>query len=121
MRCPDTRSVQPGNTGVKDPVAEEDASIPARMTRLQADYTKKGMRTTVEGLVLVHEHEHPHILLLQVANSFYRLPGGELDPGEDEVEGLKKRLKEMMSAGTGDGEFDVGECVGLWYRPNFVH
>ena len=31
----------------------------------------------------VHEHNHPHVLLLQVNNAFWKLPGGRLRPGED--------------------------------------
>ena len=27
----------------------------------------------VEGLLVVHEHGHPHVLLLQVANAFFKL------------------------------------------------
>ena len=31
------------------------------------------MRKTVEGCLLVHEHGHPHLLVLQVANTFFKL------------------------------------------------
>jgi cleavage and polyadenylation specificity factor subunit 5 len=47
--------------GSKDAVAEEDSSVAQRMARLSLEYKAKGMRTTVEGLLLVHEHEHPHV------------------------------------------------------------
>lgn len=30
----------------------------------------------------VHQHNHPHVLLLQVSNT-WKLPGGRLRPGED--------------------------------------
>ncbi|KAK1386218.1 hypothetical protein POM88_023953 [Heracleum sosnowskyi] len=40
------------------------------------------MRTSVEGILLVQEHNHPHILLLQIGNTFCKLPGGRLKPGE---------------------------------------
>jgi cleavage and polyadenylation specificity factor subunit 5 len=30
----------------------------------------------------VQEHNHPHILLLQIGNTFCKLPGGRLKPGE---------------------------------------
>lgn len=31
----------------------------------------------------VQEHTHPHILLLQIGNTFCKLPGGRLKPGEN--------------------------------------
>ena len=33
--------------------------------------------------MLVFEHNHPHVLLLQLGNAFFKLPGGRLRPGED--------------------------------------
>jgi hypothetical protein len=33
----------------------------------------------------VQEHNHPHILLLQIGNTFCKLPGGRLKPGENGV------------------------------------
>ncbi len=31
------------------------------------------MRRTVEGILVVHDHGHPHILMLQIANAFFKL------------------------------------------------
>jgi cleavage and polyadenylation specificity factor subunit 5 len=31
------------------------------------------MRRTVEGVLVVHDHGHPHILMLQIANAFFKL------------------------------------------------
>lgn len=53
------------------------------------------MRRSVEGVLLVHEHGLPHVLLLQLGTTFFKLPGGELNAGEDEVEGLKRLLTEV--------------------------
>lgn len=33
----------------------------------------------------VQEHNHPHILLLQIGNTFCKLPGGRLKPGENGI------------------------------------
>ena len=41
------------------------------------------MQRQVEAVILVHQHGHPHILLLQAANESFKLPGGFLKPGED--------------------------------------
>ncbi|MED6185446.1 hypothetical protein PIB30_057155 [Stylosanthes scabra] len=31
----------------------------------------------------IQEHNHPHLLLLQIGNTFHKLPGGRLKPGEN--------------------------------------
>ncbi|GAA6058697.1 hypothetical protein JCM10212_003385 [Sporobolomyces blumeae] len=123
----------------KDPQVEEDPSVNARLQRLEEDYEQYGMRRTVEGLMIVHEHGHPHVLLLQVANSFFKLPGDYLKPGEGDIDGLKKRMQtrlgpddagsstvaggdsEMNGAwdGKGLGEWEIADSVGQFYRPNF--
>ncbi|MED6137269.1 hypothetical protein PIB30_063545 [Stylosanthes scabra] len=32
---------------------------------------------------IIQEHNHPHLLLLQIGNTFHKLPGGRLKPGEN--------------------------------------
>ncbi|KAJ1567174.1 hypothetical protein HK405_006887, partial [Cladochytrium tenue] len=86
--------------GSKDPQPEEDTSVSARLLRLQNEYEQQGVRHTVEGVLVVHEHGHPHILMLQIANTFFKLPGDTLKPGEDQIEGLKKRLSLRLAPGT---------------------
>ncbi|KND01784.1 uncharacterized protein SPPG_09124 [Spizellomyces punctatus DAOM BR117] len=109
--------------GVKDPQPEEDPSVAARLLRLQSEYQTQGMRITVEGVLVVHEHGHPHVLMLQIANTFFKLPGDALKPGEDEVEGLKARLNHKLAPPGGEqpgsGDWEVGELLAVWWRPNF--
>ena len=71
--------------GTKDPLFEKDPSVPARFQRMRDEYDQYGMRRSVDGVLLVHEHGLPHVLLLQLGTTFFKLPGGELNPGEDEV------------------------------------
>ncbi len=52
------------------------------------------MRRSVDGVLIVHEHGLPHVLLLQLGTTFFKLPGGELKPGEDEVK-MKKNPPEL--------------------------
>lgn len=59
--------------GQKDPVYERDTSNMARYDRMREEYTKWGMRRSVEGVLIVHEHGLPHILLLQLGASFFKL------------------------------------------------
>lgn len=72
------------------------------------------MRRSVEGVLLVHEHGLPHVLLLQLGTTFFKLPGGELNAGEDEVEGLKRLLTEVsLTYGKqiSDFSFPFIDCV----------
>lgn len=65
---------------------------------MRDEFERIGMRRSVEGVLLVHEHGLPHVLLLQLGTTFFKLPGGELNPGEDEVEGLKRLLTEVFKS-----------------------
>jgi hypothetical protein len=113
----------------KEAQPEEDPSVSARLQRLQNNYEDFGMRRTVEGVLVVHDHGHPHILMLQIANAFFKLPGDYLKPGEDEVDGLKRRLDERLAppsdsrqfnASHGvDNDWEIGDCLAQWWRPNF--
>lgn len=58
---------------------------------MRAEFDKLGMRRSVEAVLLVHEHGLPHVLLLQLGTTFFKIPGGELNPGEDETDGLKRQ------------------------------
>lgn len=69
--------------------------MPSRFQRMREEFDRIGMRRSVEGVLLVHEHGLPHVLLLQLGTTFFKLPGGELNAGEDEVEGLKRLLSEV--------------------------
>ncbi|TGZ49901.1 Cleavage and polyadenylation specificity factor subunit [Temnothorax longispinosus] len=127
--------------GTKEPLFEKDPSVPARFQRMRDEFDKIGMRRSVEGVLLVHEHGLPHVLLLQLGTTFFKLPGGELNTGEDEVEGLKRLLTEVtvsttpyaalqagwewhfyITFGRQDGvkqEWVIEDTIGNWWRPNF--
>ncbi|XP_062520284.1 cleavage and polyadenylation specificity factor subunit 5-like [Corticium candelabrum] len=106
--------------GTKDAQYERDTSVTSRFQRMREEYEKMGMRRSVEGVLLVHEHNLPHVLLLQLGTTFFKLPGGELNPGEDAIEGLKRILN--VTLGRQDGvqqDWMMDETVGNWWRPNF--
>ncbi|KHJ81360.1 hypothetical protein OESDEN_18954 [Oesophagostomum dentatum] len=52
---------------------------------MREEYEKVGMRRSVDAVLIVHEHSLPHILLLQIGTTFFKLPGGELEVGEEET------------------------------------
>lgn len=59
--------------GVKETQLEEDPSVKDRLRRLEEYYNQHGMRRTCEGILVCHEHNHPHVLMLQIANAFFKL------------------------------------------------
>ena len=95
----------------------------ARLKRLEEHYDQHGMRRTCEGVLVCHEHNHPHVLMLQIANAFFKLyvvmhhvspftlslqldvdiglffprPGDYLHHEDEEVDGFKKRLNERLA------------------------
>ncbi|KAJ0099998.1 hypothetical protein Patl1_20109 [Pistacia atlantica] len=134
--------------GTKEPKMEKDTSVADRLARMKVNYMKEGMRTSVEAILLVQEHNHPHILLLQIGNTFCKLPGGRLKPGENEIEGLKRKLTSKLGCQftcscarlaeiitldeyvivkkliehtfiSTKNVMAIGECVAIWWRPNF--
>ena len=112
--------------GTKETQPEEDPSVLARLQRLQEHYEQYGMRRTCEGILVCHEHNHPHILMLQIANAFFKLPGDYLKPEDEEISGFKERLNERLApVGTqfsGEGvneDWEIADTLAQWWRPNF--
>ena len=110
----------------KAPQPEEDPSVHSRLTRLHDHYALHGMRRTVEGILVCHEHNHPHILMLQIANAFFKLPGDYLGAEETEAQdgeskgGLERVLDDRLAPVAGDASgWQIGECLAQWWRPNF--
>lgn len=113
--------------GTKEAQPEEDPSVSARLQRLQDHYTQYGMRRTCEAILVCHEHGHPHILMLQIANAFFKLPGDYLRPEEaDEEAGFSARLNERLAPVGNQFEpnpentsWHIRDCLAQWWRPNF--
>lgn len=68
---------------------------------LRLEYERRGLRRSVRAVILVHEHNFPHILLLQRADGKgeFSLPGGRLRPGEDFEQGLLRKLSAKLCTG----------------------
>ncbi|CAN6457360.1 unnamed protein product [Victoria cruziana] len=107
--------------GSKEAKEEKDEFLSDRIVRMKSNFMRDGLRRCVEGIILVEQFKHPHVLVLQIRNSFFRLPGGRLRPGETEIEGLKRKLSSKLSPGTVDPEteWQVEECVGMWWRTGY--
>ncbi|XP_074280744.1 pre-mRNA cleavage factor Im 25 kDa subunit 1-like [Silene latifolia] len=91
------------------------------LSRSIANYQARGLRTCVQAVILVELFKHPHLLLLQVRNSTFKLPGGRLRIGEPDIEGLRRKLSRKLSLDEGNDEaaWEVGECLGMWWKPDF--
>jgi len=92
------------------------------MDRHRKKFAERGMRRTAEGVLVVQDHNTPMLLLIQDGNDF-RLPGGQLRPGEGEIEGLKRKLTKKLAPPPSSGEptpdWAVGELLATWWRPKF--
>ncbi|OMO67246.1 hypothetical protein CCACVL1_20676 [Corchorus capsularis] len=107
--------------GSKEAIVFKDETLSDRVKRMKSNFAAYGLRTSVEAVILVELFKHPHILLLQVRNSIFKLPGGRLRPGESDIDGLRRKLSRKLSASdAGDeAEWEVGECLGMWWRHDF--
>ncbi|KAK7281249.1 hypothetical protein RIF29_09054 [Crotalaria pallida] len=107
--------------GSKDAVPFKNHTLADHLHRMKSNYAARGLRTCVEAVILVELFKHPHLLLLQVRNSTFKLPGGRLRSGESDIDGLKRKLTKNLSENEeGDGtEWEVSECLGMWWRPDF--
>jgi len=104
----------------RSPMLEPDATYKARFKRMRQEFGRFGMRRTVDGVLVVHQHGLPHVLLFQLGNNLFKLPGGELRQQEDEVEGLKRILTETLGEKGGITDYKIEDTLGNWWRPNFA-
>ncbi|XP_004243736.1 pre-mRNA cleavage factor Im 25 kDa subunit 1 isoform X1 [Solanum lycopersicum] len=98
---------------------KEEETLDHRIQRFKFNYNTHGIRTCVQAVLLVDLFKHPHLLLLQVRHSLYKLPGGRLRPGESEIECLRRKLSSKLSMSEEYDRWEVGECLGMWWRPDF--
>eukprot|EP00116_Pleurobrachia_bachei_P013126 sb/3473388/ len=77
------------------------------------------MRRTSEALLMLHEHNLPHVLLLQLGPAFFKLPGGQVPPGKDARESLAENLTSLLCKPDDPIKWDIGEVVCQWWRPSF--
>eukprot|EP00033_Pygsuia_biforma_P004570 GCRY01005012.1.p1 GENE.GCRY01005012.1~~GCRY01005012.1.p1 ORF type:complete len:194 (-),score=6.12 GCRY01005012.1:323-904(-) len=104
--------------GVKEPKALHYENEEEYCQHLK-EKNSAGLRCVVRGLILTHRHGHPYVFFLQNGNRFV-LPGGRLRPGEDEVDGLFRKLRNKMKPEDKPIKWDVGDCIGQWWRPHFT-
>eukprot|EP00992_Anisonema_acinus_P003876 TRINITY_DN14261_c0_g1_i1.p1 TRINITY_DN14261_c0_g1~~TRINITY_DN14261_c0_g1_i1.p1 ORF type:complete len:227 (-),score=34.04 TRINITY_DN14261_c0_g1_i1:46-726(-) len=106
---------------MKDQQEEKDQTSTAFLQRLRDRFELEGTRKTVEAILLVHQHNHPHVLLLQLGNNHFKLPGGRCRAGEDELSCLRRKLSKKLSPPNQYSQpaWEIGEVLGCYWRPNF--
>lgn len=110
--------------GTKEKQPEKDKSVKARFDRMKREFPEKGCKRSVEAVLLVHKHQHPHALVLQIGNEhrgFFKLPGGKANSDESDEEAMMRKLQRKLGAKEQKErvEWTIGDCVSVWYRPNF--
>ncbi|KAL5098301.1 hypothetical protein RYX36_002628 [Vicia faba] len=105
--------------GSKHAIPSKDYSLHDHLQRFKSNYAASGMRINVEAVLMVELFKHPHLLVLQIKNSIYKLPGGRLRPGESDTDGLKRKLAKKLSLDEDEAQWEVGECLGIWWRSDF--
>ena len=103
-------------------INEEEKEEPKidKIDRLRNLFSTSGTVNSVRAIVLVHIHNHPHVLLLEKnSNKSTVIPGGILTPGEDDESGLQRLLSKKMCLV--EGAYEIGEMLATWYRPQFTN
>lgn len=106
--------------GAKEAIADlEQGDAEARRAARQDTYSERGMSRTVYGVIALHLHAHPHVLLFRTPSNDHRLPGGPLQPGDDDEEGLRALLVHQLGPRHGAMDVTIGQLLATWWRPNF--
>ena len=88
------------------------------------------MGRKARAVILTHLHGHPHVLLFKPTDRgrdsgrpAFKLPGGALQTGESETEGLQRVLAQLLAPTAeqekASVEFEVIDLVSTWWRPDF--
>ncbi|RZC49597.1 hypothetical protein C5167_018023 [Papaver somniferum] len=100
--------------GSKDAILPKHHIYFDQLQKLKSIYSTNGMRVCVEAVMLVELFKQPHLLVLQMRNSFFKLPGGRLRLGESEIEGLKRKLSNKLSVNGNGVDDNWEECLKLF-------
>lgn len=104
---------------IKTRTRHDDSSLADRFIRMAAEFRTAGPRRTLEAAIVVHQYRTPHVLLVQVGSSFFRLPGGEAIPGEDDATALRRTLDEVLAQPGSHIDWNILDALCVWWRPNY--
>ncbi|KAJ3683357.1 hypothetical protein LUZ60_013584 [Juncus effusus] len=106
----------------KDAVQERTESFADRTLRFKSNFEAHGLRICVYGVLVVELLGKSHVLLLQVKNSFFKLPGGRLRPHETDAQGLNRKLSRDLSSyqeSSINDDWQIDKCIGTMWRSEF--
>ncbi|KAL3981836.1 Glycosyl hydrolases 31 family protein [Acanthocheilonema viteae] len=93
--------------------------------QLQNAYKNYGMVRTIKAVLLGHKNSTVYVLILKngadEAQNWSKLPTVSLYPDEDEIDGMKRLLVQVMGLTEESAEAicKVRHVVAKWWRPNF--
>lgn len=97
---------------------EKDTPKVPPMEKLRRKFSAEGTVKAVRCIILVHEHNHPNIMLLRNRETNeIAIPGGRLIAGEDDETGIHRILQKKLFPLNSD--IEIGEHVATWFRPQF--
>merc|ERR1719289_764664 len=86
----------------KEEQVPKHPSMREKLRVLEKQYRKaKKAKQVVEAVILIHLKNHPHILLFQVDNTYFKLPG------ETPLNALRRKLDRKLAPKGGRIEWDV--------------
>lgn len=118
-----------------------------KLINLEKRFNAHGQQRSVAAVLLTHLHGHPHVLLLKTKRehvvdnhsrnrsgsmgsvrgstrheNYFRLPGGLLEPGESEGEGVQRILFQEVAPNNAVGlrqvqSWEVHSLLSTWWRP----
>ncbi|KAL2534317.1 Pre-mRNA cleavage factor Im 25 kDa subunit 1 [Abeliophyllum distichum] len=106
--------------GSKDAVPLRNETVADRVLRMKAKYDAYGMRACVAA-VIVSCSNTPISCCCKYRTPIYKLPGGRARFGESDIDCLKRKLLSKLCVGeeSRGPEWEVGKCLGMWWRPDF--
>lgn len=96
----------------------------AKMKQLQEFVeTKHVNRSSVYGVIIVHQNNQPHLVVLNTSQNAgqtetIQLPGGKLKLGQNPVDGLRAKLQKKLSLDESIS-WEIGELLGNFYRTGY--
>ncbi|KAI3644730.1 hypothetical protein MP228_010894 [Amoeboaphelidium protococcarum] len=105
--------------GTKEPQDDEYDSAESRLEAITEHFQSTGKPyRSVEAVLLIHDHNHPHMLCLQMSGQYFKTIGGSVQDGESDHDAVQRILQQRIGAtGQNKEEWKIGKLLSTWYRP----
>ncbi|EGD77564.1 hypothetical protein PTSG_08662 [Salpingoeca rosetta] len=103
-----------------DSKTEPKSAMDEKLMALMHKFNETGLVETMQLVMLVEQHGHPHVLLLQPHPKFSLLPHTEIKPDETSKETVHRILQEQFQvAEPALNQFRIVDLAAVWWRPHF--